>query len=98
VRSLSWIVLVLLLAAGVAAGSTLGGGSAGAPTTVRVVARDYAFVLSRSTVPIGRVRFTVVNQGGVAHDFLIAGRRTPVLKPGRSAVLTVTFAHAGTFL
>ena len=97
-RSLRWIVLVLVLAAGAAAGSTLGAGSAGPPTTVRVVARDYTFVLSRSTVPVGRVRFTVLNQGSVPHDFLIAGRRTPVLKPGRSAVLTVTFTHAGTFL
>jgi uncharacterized cupredoxin-like copper-binding protein len=62
------------------------------------VARDYTFVLSRSTVPVGRVRFTVVNQWSVPDDFLIAGRRTPVLKPGRSAVLTVPFTHAGTFL
>jgi glucose/arabinose dehydrogenase len=97
VRNLRWIVLVLVLAAGVAAGSTLGAGSAGTPTTVRVVARNFAFVLSRSTVPVGRVRFTVVNQGSVPHDFLIAGRRTPVLKPGRSAVLTVTFTRSGTF-
>src|SRR5262245_12773057 len=79
-----------------AAGSTVGAGAPAAPTAVRVVARDYSYVLSRSSVPVGRVRFTVVNRGSVPHDFAIAGRRTPVLEPGRSAVLTVTFTHAGT--
>ncbi len=97
-RHVRLIVLVLVLAAGVAAGSTLGAGSAATPTAVRVVARDYTFVLSRTTVPVGRVRFAVVNQGSVPHDFLIAGRRTPVLKPGRSAGLTVNFTRAGTFV
>src|SRR5262245_41619523 len=79
-----------------AAGSTVGAGAPAAPTALRVVARDYSYVLSRSRVPVGRVRFTVVNRGSVPHDFTIAGRRTPVLKPGRSAVLTVTFTRAGT--
>jgi plastocyanin len=86
---------MLLFAAGAGVGSTLATDSAGTPTAVRVVARDYSYVLSRLTVPVGRVRFTVVNRGSVAHDFSIAGRRTPLLKPGTSAVLTVTVSRAG---
>ena len=96
-RSVSAFALVLVLAAGAGVGSTLATGSAGAPTAVRVVARDFNYVLSRRSVPVGRVRFTVVNRGSVAHDFAIAGRRTPLLKPGSSAVLTVTFARGGPF-
>jgi glucose/arabinose dehydrogenase len=48
-------------------------------------------------VPAGRVRFTVVNRGAVAHDFAIGGRRTPLLQPGRSTVLVLGFPRAGRF-
>lgn len=103
-------MLVLALgAAGIWAGATLATGTAKPkpkpkpkpkvqpPTAVRVVARDFSYVLSRTTVPVGRVRFTVVNQGAVAHDFSIAGRKTRLLQPGRSAVLVVSFARAARF-
>jgi len=94
-------VVVVLVAAGVWAGSTLATGPAKPkprpkvnPTVaVRVVARDFSYVLSRTAVPAGRVRFTVVNRGAVAHDFAIGTRKTRLLKPGRSAVLLVTFAR-----
>ncbi len=69
--------------------------SARAPLTiVRVTARDFSFTLSRRTVPVGRVRFVVVNRGTIGHDFAIGARRTAVLRPGRSATLEVTFARA----
>ena len=72
-------VVLVLGAAGVWAGSTLATGPAKPkprpkvnPTVaVRVVARDFSYVLSRTAVPAGRVRFTVVNRGAVAHDFAI---------------------------
>ena len=96
-RTVWSLVLALVLVAGIAAGSTLGAGSTAPPTAVRVVARDYSYALSRSGVPVGKVRFTVVNRGGVAHDFSIGGHRTPLLKPGRSATLTVGFPRAGAF-
>jgi hypothetical protein len=94
-------VVLVLGAAGVWAGSTLATGPAKPkprpkvnPTVgVRVVARDFSYVLSRTAVPAGRVRFTVVNRGAVAHDFAIGTRKTRLLKPGRSAVLLVTFAR-----
>ena len=96
-------VVLVLVAAGVWAGSTLATGPAKPkprpkvnPTVaVRVVARDFSYVLSRTAVPAGRVRFTVVNRGAVAHDFAIGTRKTRLLQPGRSAVLLVTFARGG---
>jgi glucose/arabinose dehydrogenase len=88
--------LLALGAVGFAAASTWAHASA-TPTAVRVVARDFSYALSRSTVPVGRVRFTVVNRGAVSHDFQIAGRKTTLLRPGHSAVLLVTFTRAGRF-
>ena len=96
-------VVLVLGAAGVWVGSTLATVPAKPkpkvkPTVaVRVVAREFSYVLSRTAVPVGRVRFTVVNRGAVAHDFAIGARRTRLLQPGRSAVLLVTFPRGGRF-
>jgi glucose/arabinose dehydrogenase len=88
---------VVLAAAGFAAAAWSRGGAP--PTTaVRVVAHDFSFTLSRRTVPAGRVRFTVVNQGVFPHDFAIAGRKTPLLAHGKTAVLTVVFHRSGRFV
>jgi uncharacterized cupredoxin-like copper-binding protein len=38
----------------------------------------------------------VTNKGKIPHDFKIAGKKTPLLKPGKSAELTVTLKKAGT--
>jgi uncharacterized cupredoxin-like copper-binding protein len=59
---------------------------------VTVTATDSKFTLSRRSVPAGTVIFTVTNKGKVSHDFKIAGKKTPLLAPGRSATLRVTFS------
>ena len=41
--------------------------------------------------------FTVTNKGKVSHDFKIAGKKTPLLAPGRSATLRVTFSKKGRY-
>jgi plastocyanin len=64
--------------------------TAGKPT-------EYSFKLSATTVLTGSTVFRVVNGGKVAHSFTIAGQKTPVLKPGKSASLTVVFIDAGTY-
>ena len=66
-------------------------------TVVRVTAKDFSFTLSRRTVPVGRVRFVVVNRGATAHDFSLVGRRkTPVLTTGATASFEVVFTRAAT--
>lgn len=62
---------------------------------VRVVARDFSFVLSRKNVPLGAVRFVVVNEGFAPHDFAIAGVKTRLLQHGERAVLQVTLGKSG---
>ena len=41
--------------------------------------------------------FAVTNKGKLSHDFKIAGKKTPLLSPGRSATLRVTFSKKGRY-
>ena len=68
-----------------------------AVTTVTVAASEFKFKLSRKTAPVGTVVFKVVNKGKIAHDFKINGKKTPLLKPGKSATLKVVFKKKGRF-
>jgi uncharacterized cupredoxin-like copper-binding protein len=64
--------------------------TAGKPSELR-------FTLSKRSVAKGKVSFTVTNRGKLKHDFKIAGKKTPVLAPGKRATLSVTFSKAGRF-
>jgi uncharacterized cupredoxin-like copper-binding protein len=66
-------------------------------TSIGVVAVEFRFRLSKKSAHPGTVVFRVVNHGKVAHDFRIAGRKTPIIKPGKSAVLRVVFRKAGRY-
>ena len=68
-----------------------------ATTRVGVVAKEFAFTLSKRTVARGTIVFTVVNRGHVAHDFKVGGKKTPLLKPGKKATLKVVFRKAGKY-
>jgi plastocyanin len=65
--------------------------------TVRVTMTDYKFRLSQAKVPRGLVTFRVVNRGDTAHDFKIAGKKTPIYAPGKGGTLRVRFRRAGRF-
>ncbi len=85
--------LVTALAAGVL--STVPAlGSRDATTTVTVRASEFKFVLSKRRVPKGTVIFKVTNKGTIAHDFKINGKKTPLIKRGKSATLRVVFRRA----
>ena len=62
-----------------------------------VTATDSKFTLSRRSAPMGTVIFAVTNKGKVSHDFKIAGKKTPLLSPGHSATLRVTFSKKGRY-
>jgi uncharacterized cupredoxin-like copper-binding protein len=81
---------VLLAAVGVVAAPALAARAHAAATPVTVTATEFKFKLSRLSVPHGSVTFTVLNKGKLAHDFKIAGKKTPLIQPGHSAKLTVT--------
>lgn len=63
-------------------------------TTINVTAgkpSTFKFTLSASSAKAGTVTFNVKNgDSALSHDFSIAGKKTPLLAPGKSAKLTVT--------
>jgi len=69
-----------------------------AALTVRVVARDASFTISRRSVPAGStVQFLVRNQGREPKRFSINGHRTRVLARGKSQTLPVRFQKQGRY-
>jgi uncharacterized cupredoxin-like copper-binding protein len=69
-----------------------------ATTTIKVQAGEFFFKLSKSSIATpGTVAFTVKNVGHIAHDFKIAGKKTALIQPGKSATLKVVFKKAGKF-
>jgi glucose/arabinose dehydrogenase len=97
----SRLVRAFAVAAGVALAVSVGGEADGAAAaapklTIRVIEKDFSFALSRRSVPRGaRVTFLVRNAGAVPHDFVIAGHRSRLLRPGQSATLRVRFTRKG---
>ncbi len=101
IRSLALPVLAVALASLVsvqlASGRTDGQAKATA-TTVQVKGGEFFFRLSSKSIKRpGKVTFVFKNVGHVAHDFKISGRRTPLIQPGRTTRLVVTFKKKGRF-
>ncbi len=71
--------------------------SAAKVTAVSVKARDNGFTLSAPVAKAGTVRFVVKNLGKRNHNFSIGGKKTPVLKPGKTAVLIVELKKPGKY-
>jgi uncharacterized cupredoxin-like copper-binding protein len=71
---------------GTAAAATSMGKSA---IAVRVAAKDFSFVLSRKSVPHGRVEFVIKNEGKTVHNFAIAGHVSKMIQPGKSTTMYV---------
>jgi uncharacterized cupredoxin-like copper-binding protein len=55
-----------------------------------VTMKEFKFVLSKKTVPHGKVTFKLVNKGSVKHDFKIAGKKSKMIAPKKTGTLIVT--------
>ena len=75
--------LVIALPASAGSSATVVSVTAGKPSELK-------FTVSKKTLASGRVTFKVTNKGTLEHDFKIAGKVTPKLKPGKTVSLTVT--------
>jgi uncharacterized cupredoxin-like copper-binding protein len=97
------LALVVLAAAGLVAGVATTNAADNQPhaskatSRVTVVAKEFSFTLSKRSVPVGTVIFTVVNRGKITHNFKIAGKTTKKLKPGQRTTLTVKFTKKGRY-
>lgn len=99
-RHAKWGAIVVLAGLGVLAGIFLSASDASTThtkvsrVTITVVAREWSFKLSRRSVPAGTtVVFKVYNKGKIAHNFVIAGKKTKILRPGQSTTLIVKFTR-----
>ena len=67
-------------------------------TSVQVRGGEFFFRLSiKSAKKPGRVTFVFKNIGHVLHDFKIKGKKTPLIKPGTTVKLVVTFKKKGKY-
>jgi len=92
------IVVAVSIAALTSAGLTSASAARAAGTTVSVRGKEFSFRLSKTSIPKPEtVTFTFHNVGTMAHDFAIGGKKTPLIRAGKSARLTVTFHRKGRF-
>ena len=90
------VLPVMVVSALVLAGSAFAAGTSPA-TMVTVKAENGAFVLSRTSVPLGRVTFVIHDVATANRDFAIAGHTSKAIQPGKQTKLTVTFTKAGKY-
>ena len=83
------LALGVALAALVAAAPSTARPTAATATTVTVKMTEFKFVLSKKVVPHGKVTFKLVNKGTIAHDFSIGGKKSKVVKKGKTILFTV---------
>jgi uncharacterized cupredoxin-like copper-binding protein len=67
-------------------------GASGASTVTVTAGKpsELKFTLSKTSVPAGAVTFKVTNKGVSPHDFKIAGKKSAMVRPGKTVVLAVT--------
>ena len=69
-----------------------------AATTIQVKGGEFFFKFStKSIAKPGKVTFVFKNVGHVMHDLKINGKRTPMIGPGKTARLVVTFKKKGKY-
>jgi uncharacterized cupredoxin-like copper-binding protein len=67
-------------------------------TTIQVSGKEFSFKLSsKSIARPGTVRFNFKNVGHVKHDFSINHKHTPMISPGKTASITVSFSKKGKY-
>ncbi len=89
--------LVLALLGAALAGVVAHAGARTTTKTITVTEKEFKITLSSKQVAPGKVKFVVKNVGKLSHALEISGpgvskKRTPLIKPGKQATLTVTVA------
>jgi len=67
-------------------------------TAISVSGKEFSFKLSKKSLARpGTATFTFKNAGHMLHDFKINGKKTSLIKPGKTAKLTVSFKRKGRY-
>jgi uncharacterized cupredoxin-like copper-binding protein len=100
IRSFLALTVVALVAAALVQFASAQGDrrSSATATTVQVKGGEFFFRLSTKSISKpGSVTFVFKNVGHVLHDFSIAGKKTPLIQPGKTAKLVVAFTKKGKY-
>jgi uncharacterized cupredoxin-like copper-binding protein len=100
VQSLSAVAVVAIAALGLVqfASARTESQAVASATTIQVSGKEYSFKLSaKSIARPGTVTFNFKNAGHLRHDFSINGKGTPMIKPGKTARVTVRFKKKGNY-
>jgi uncharacterized cupredoxin-like copper-binding protein len=84
------LALGVALAALVVAAPSTARPTAATAATVTVTMKEFKFILSKKTVPHGKVTFKLVNKGALKHDFKIAGKKSKLIAAHKTGFFTVT--------
>ncbi len=69
-----------------------------AATTIHVTGGEFFLKLTvKSIAKPGKATFVFKNVGHVEHDFRINGKVTPLIQPGKTATLAITFTKKGKY-
>jgi uncharacterized cupredoxin-like copper-binding protein len=91
-------VALAVLALGVLAAAHTVSQASAASTTIHVSEKEFAIKLSKGSLTRpGTVTFDVKNAGKMEHNFRINGKQTRLIKPGKTATLTVTFKKKASY-
>jgi hypothetical protein len=73
-----------------------------AKTTINITEREFSIKLSARNAPVGVVRFVIRNTGLYPHALSVkqgaVSKRTPLIKPGKIATLTMTLTKGKVLL
>jgi uncharacterized cupredoxin-like copper-binding protein len=100
IRSMLTLAAVAIMALAVVqfASARTGPQAHASATTISVSGKEFSFKLSsKSIARPGKVTFNFKNVGHILHDFSINGKKTPMIKPGKTAKLAVTFKKKGKY-
>jgi plastocyanin len=87
-------LVVLVIAVPIALAANRSAHSAAAK--VGVSGKEFKFSLSSKSARHGSITFRFTNKGTLKHDFKIDGKKTPVIRRGTSASITVRLSR-GTY-
>jgi len=100
IRSMLTLALVAMMALAVAqfASARTAPQAHASATTISVSGKEFSFKLSKKSIARpGKVTFVFKNVGHVKHDFSINHKGTPMINPGKTAKISVTFKKKGKY-
>jgi len=98
IRAAFALVPFTIAAVGLIPVAAAGMDSHAAAPTIQVKGGEFFFRLStKSAAKPGKLTFVFKNIGHVLHDFKINGKKTPLIAPGKTAKLVVSFTKKGKY-